>query len=320
MSKPGSALRRTAARLVAALPGAGTAAGPRPAPDGAALPRALDAPGQWERLDPAADLVGRVVRAVPLGRARDVLHGLPFGHPLHPALVQVPMGAWMSAAVLDLVPGTGPAAGTLVATGLAAALPASAAGWADWAELRPPQQRTGLVHAAANAAAVALYGGSLAARLTGRARLGKALAFAGLTVAGAGGVLGGHLAYRQGAGPNKAEPVGHLVPPGWHELGPLDDFPEDRAAPAAVGEVPLLVVRSSADGSTHVLASRCSHASGPLEEGDVADGCVTCPWHGSVFRLADGWNLQGPATAPQPRFDSRVTPDGTLEVRLPQAG
>ncbi|MFI8193349.1 Rieske (2Fe-2S) protein, partial [Streptomyces sp. NPDC085946] len=40
-----------------------------------------------------------------------------------------------------------------------------------------------------------------------------------------------------------------------------------------------------------------------------------CPWHGSVFRLADGWNVRGPATAPQPAFDTRVV-DGHVEIRL----
>jgi hypothetical protein len=42
---------------------------------------------------------------------------------------------------------------------------------------------------------------------------------------------------------------------------------------------------------------------------------VECPWHGSVFRLSDGLNVRGPATAPQPAFDSRIV-DGHIEVRL----
>ena len=312
--------RRTTARPTGAAPRAGTADGAGPAPGGPALLRALDSVGRWDLLDPPAALLRRAVRALPLGSLRDVLHGRPVGHPLHPVLVQVPMGAWTSATVLDLVPGTGPAAGTLVAVGLAAALPAAASGWVDWAELHPQQQRTGLVHAAANVAAVALYGGSLAARLAGRTRLGKVLGCTGLAAAGLGGMLGGHLAYRQAAGANKAEPVEHLVAPGWHRLGALADFPAGRPASARIGEVPLLVVRSAAGDAVDVLANRCSHASGPLDEGTVADGCVTCPWHGSVFRLSDGWNTEGPATAPQPCFETRVAADGTVEARLPGAG
>jgi nitrite reductase/ring-hydroxylating ferredoxin subunit len=59
--------------------------------------------------------------------------------------------------------------------------------------------------------------------------------------------------------------------------------------------------------------------SGPLSDGDLSDGCITCPWHGSIFRLADGSVARGPATAPQPVFDTR-TRDGILQVRLPDAG
>ncbi|KIF01023.1 (2Fe-2S)-binding protein, partial [Streptomyces sp. RSD-27] len=47
----------------------------------------------------------RAIRALPLGPARDLLHGRPLGHPAHPVLVQVPVGTWLSAGVLDLLPG-----------------------------------------------------------------------------------------------------------------------------------------------------------------------------------------------------------------------
>jgi nitrite reductase/ring-hydroxylating ferredoxin subunit len=59
--------------------------------------------------------------------------------------------------------------------------------------------------------------------------------------------------------------------------------------------------------------------SGPLSDGEIAGGCVTCPWHGSVFRLADGGVVHGPATAPQPAFATRVR-EGVVEVCLPGAG
>ena len=50
----------------------------------------------------------------------------------------------------------------------------------------------------------------------------------------------------------------------------------------------------------YVLADRCSHLSGPLSEGDYRDGCLTCPWHGSTFRVSDGTVARGPATAGLP--------------------
>ncbi|MFI2176972.1 Rieske (2Fe-2S) protein, partial [Streptomyces lydicus] len=125
--------------------------------------------------------------------------------------------------------------------------------------------------------------------------------------------------FRQAAGPNKTEPVPHLLEPDWLPLGSMAEFPAGEAVRRMLGEVPVLVVRETG-GLIHVLADRCSHLSGPLSEGTVADGCVECPWHGSVFRLADGKNVRGPATAPQPAFEVRVDSTGTVHVRLPGAG
>ncbi len=281
--------------------------------------KALDAVADADELDALTEPLKRVIQGLPLGRLRGVLHGRPLGHPLHPALVQLPVGAWLSAAVLDVVPGSERAAHVLVAVGVVTAAPAAWTGWVDWAELHEQQMRTGLLHAASMVAAVGLYGASWAARSRGRHRLGRALGFAGLAAAGGGAAVGGHLAYRQAAGANKAEPVLHLVRPGWHTLGRTDEFTVGEATRRMVGEVPVLVVWET-DEVFHVLADRCSHSSGPLSEGKVADGCVTCPWCGSAFRLSDGWNVDGPATAPQPRFATRTDGDGNLRVSLSDVG
>ncbi|MEV5435351.1 Rieske 2Fe-2S domain-containing protein [Streptomyces sp. NPDC052682] len=274
----------------------------------------LDRLERESRLDPVIDAVRKGVRALPLGRGRDLLHGRWLGHPVHPLMVQVPIGSWLSAAVLDLRPGRSREAGLLVGVGLAAAGPSALAGWTDWAELHRQQQRVGLVHALSNVTAVGLYAASLACRLKGRERAGRAYGFAGLTAVGLGGMLGGHLAYRQASGANHAEEVPHVITEGWHRVGGVAEFPAGRPVRRTVDDVPVLVVRETG-GQIHALAERCSHLAGPLSEGTVADGCVQCPWHGSVFRLSDGWNVRGPATAPQPAFDTRIT-DGHVEIRL----
>ncbi|MFB7011606.1 MULTISPECIES: Rieske 2Fe-2S domain-containing protein [unclassified Streptomyces] len=187
--------------------------------------------------------------------------------------------------------------------------------------------RTGLLHAASITAAVGLYGASWTARSRDRGGLGRALGFAVLTAVGTGAALGGHLAYRQAVGANKTEAVPHLMEPGWHTLGRPGEFATGTGVRRMVGEVLVvvvlvlvlvLVVRES-DDVFHVPTDRCSHFSGPLSEGEVADGCVTCPWHGSVFRLSDGWNVGGPTTAPQPTFDTRTDNEGNLQARLPGA-
>lgn len=276
--------------------------------------RAMDHLERATVLDPTVELLRDRIRALPLGSLRDVLHGRWLGHPVHPLLVQLPMGTWLSAAVLDCLPGQRRAACALVGVGIGAAAPAALAGWVDWAEQQPRQQRVGLVHAAANVTAVVLYGGSFAARTRGRVGLGKALGFAGLSVVGLGGAIGGHLAYRQASGANHAEAVPNLVRPGWHDIGSSTDFEVGRPVRRHIDGVPVLVVRETGD-DVHVLADSCSHTGGPLSAGSVSDGCVRCPWHGSVFRLADGWNVRGPATAPQPAFGTRVVGD-RVEARL----
>jgi nitrite reductase/ring-hydroxylating ferredoxin subunit len=77
--------------------------------------------------------------------------------------------------------------------------------------------------------------------------------------------------------------------------------------------VSLVLYRS--DGTVRALDSVCSHMGGPLAEGQVDDGCIICPWHGSRFRLADGGIVRGPASSEQPAYETRVR-EGQVEVRL----
>lgn len=275
-----------------------------------------------ERIE-ALDRVGGLVKPVlekllTDRRVTDVLHGRWLGHPLHPVLVQVPVGTWTSAAILDARPGHDPAAAVLIGAGLVGSVPAIAAGWADWSQQDAQQQRTGLVHAAGNVVAVWLYGGSLLARAGGRPRLGKTLGYAGFLAASTAAMIGGHLAYRQAGGPSHAVAHAEVAPSGWHDVGALADLPDGRPVLRRLGGTDVFVLRRGED--VVAMVDRCSHSSGPLHEGEltVEDGltCVTCPWHGSVFRVDDGSVAHGPATAPQPALDVRIE-GGRLLVRLP---
>ncbi len=98
---------------------------------------------------------------------------------------------------------------------------------------------------------------------------------------------------------------------------PLAELDDRKPVKRMLGDVPVVVVRDGA--GVHVLAERCSHLSGPLSAGEYRDGCLTCPWHGSTFRVSDGSVARGPATAPQPAFVTRVS-GGTLQACLPGAG
>lgn len=286
-------------------------------------------------LDPLAKKVRKIVkRTIRPQWARDILHGVPIGHPAHPLAVQVPLGSWISAAVLDALPGNDKAATVLIGVGSASAVPSAVAGFMDWSQLHPQQQRVGLVHATANITAVSLYTASLVARVQGRQGAGKVLAYLGLGVVSFGGFLGGHLSYRQAAGVNHTEDVPHRFPSGWQPLGPLEDLPEGKLRQRTVAGLPLLVFREAETVS--VLSDVCSHLSGPLHEGKLKGGsaaansagaggsagtgepCVVCPWHGSTFSLRTGEVQAGPATSRQPRFETRVT-GGLVEVNLPGA-
>jgi len=162
----------------------------------ALLPAALDRVERAEALDQAVARVEEVVRRIPEG-VRRKLKGVDWlGHPLHPALVHLPLGAWMAAGVMD-AKRRPEAARSLIVLGVASALPAAAAGWSDWAELNAGQKRTGLVHAVANNLGVLLYVGSIVTRYAGRDRVGRKLGLAGLAAVGLGGAIGGDLAYRR---------------------------------------------------------------------------------------------------------------------------
>jgi len=274
-----------------------------------------------EWLDPLAKSVRKVVLKVIKPRwARDVLHGVPIGHPVHPLAVQVPIGAWLSAGVLDAVPGGEKAARLLIGVGTASVIPSALAGFTDWSQLHPQQQRVGLVHAAANVTATGLYLASLVQRATGSHGSGKVLAYLGLATVSAGGFLGGHLSYRQAAGVNHSEEIPHRFPSGWHPLAPLAELPEGGLHKREVAGIPLLVHREG--GAVNVLSDVCSHLSGPLHEGkikdDGGDPCVVCPWHRSTFSLRTGEVKAGPATSRQPLFETRVTGE-LVEVCLPGA-
>jgi nitrite reductase/ring-hydroxylating ferredoxin subunit/uncharacterized membrane protein len=266
-----------------------------------------------EALDSVARPLSKTVAGVvPRGLVKDLLSGTWLGHPLHPMLTDVPIGAWVSAMVLDVVGGEGAedAADALIGVGILAAAPTVASGLSDWSDFLGGERRVGFVHAVANGVALTCYASSLLARRAGSRGVGMALSGLGAAAMTAGGYLGGHLSYAQGANVNRNA---------WDE-GVADWTPVADEADLA-GDGPHLVQAHGAgvlvyrqDGQLSAIADHCGHAGGPLHEGEFGDGCVTCPWHGSTFRLADGEVVHGPATMHQPAYEVRVE-DGKVLLR-----
>jgi len=147
------------------------------------------------RLDPVVGAVRRVSSAVTGSPVRrHVLRGDFLSHAVHPVATMVPIGAWGSASVLDLLGGRAarPAAAGLVAVGVLSTLPAVATGLAEFGNAAQPQQRVAVVHAATNTTATTLFVASLLARRRSHSA-GVVLALAGNGAAALGGHLGGHL-------------------------------------------------------------------------------------------------------------------------------
>ncbi|MBA2624819.1 MAG: Rieske 2Fe-2S domain-containing protein [Acidimicrobiia bacterium] len=266
-----------------------------------------------EGLDPVAETVQGAVKAVIRpGRLKDVLSGTWLGHPVHPLLVSAPIGAWLSATLLDLTGGheSEKAADRLVGAGVLAALPTAASGAADWSDTLAGERRIGLVHALGNYAAVALMGASWVARRRGRRSLGVGLSLTGDVVVGAAGYLGGHLAYNQGVGVDTT--AFETGPEEWTAVASEVNVLEGEPSGVDVDGVRLVLIRR--DAELFALAARCTHRGGPLDEGTLEDGCIVCPWHKSAFRIDDGSVVRGPAVTPQPAYEVRAV-DGMIEVR-----
>src|SRR3954469_2551880 len=253
---------------------------------------------------------------------KNVLHGTWLGHPLHPVLVQVPVGSWVSAGLLDAIPPLRPAATLLIGTGVAAAVPAALSGAADWSEQSTGVRRLGALHAVLNTAALGLYAGSLVARRNGRGGLGRALSYTGLGIASASASIGGHMSYAQSSGASHAATAARALTTEWIDLGPLDDLPEGqpalRTGKGGSVAVPLAVVRRG--GRVDVFVGACSHLSGPLYEGSVerlgGEDCLVCPLHGSAFDLDKGQPRRGPAANPQEKLEVRMEA-GRVLARVP---
>jgi nitrite reductase/ring-hydroxylating ferredoxin subunit len=272
-----------------------------------------------KQLESARTVVNKVLRPQAL---KDLLHGTWLGHPVHPVIAMVPVGTWLSAGILDLLPQARPAATALITTGVAASLPAAMAGAADWSEQDDAVRRLGALHAVANITALGLYVGSLVARSKGNGTAGRVLAYSGLGVASASASIGGHMSYAQSSGANHSVVDARQLTTDWIDLGPLDDLPEGRPT-LRTGEgqgvpVSLAVVRRGA--RVDAFVGTCAHVGGPLSDGTVEEvrgaECLVCPWHGSAYDLDSGQPRRGPAATAQERLEVRYEA-GRAFGRLP---
>jgi len=270
---------------------------------------ALQTPG----LDGAADAVAGAVNSAyaAAGAAKqplkDALNGTWLGHSLHPAITDVPIGAWTAALALDAL-GEPRGARIAVGVGLLGALGAAATGLTDWADTSGKPRRLGVVHAALNGAATLLYGASWLARGTGN-RAGVLLSTLGYGIVSLSALYGGTLSLDLQIGVNRTSatdpPVAEV------DVAALADVPDGGMKRVDANGYPVLLVRRG--GEVRGIAAVCAHQGGPLDEGTLEGDIVTCPWHGSKFCVLDGGIVAGPTAYPQPAFRVRVL-DGRVRV------
>jgi nitrite reductase/ring-hydroxylating ferredoxin subunit/uncharacterized membrane protein len=249
--------------------------------------------------------------------ALELLHGGRWaGHPIHPALSDLPIGFWAGATVLDVTdhgpaPGHGiDAAGVLSAAGILAAGATALTGLSDWTVSNEQDRRVGLFHGLLNTVALGLQCASLGTRVAGHRGAARALGAAGLTVTVAAGYLGGHLVFTKGVMVSRV--AWATGPRRWVRALPESDLPDGSPVAVEAEGRPVMLYRHR--GDLYAIDNVCSHAGGLLSRGTVADLTVTCPLHGSRFGLADGCVARGPASQPQPVLRTRIR-NGWIEVR-----
>lgn len=245
---------------------------------------------------------------------KDLFNGTWLGHPLHPAITDVPVGAWTVALVLDLL-GEKRGAKIAVGVGLLGAAGAAVSGLTDWLDTYGKPRRLGVVHAAVNGSATLLYAASFLARSRPGA-LGSILSTLGYGLVSLGALYGGAIALDLQIGVNHAH--GAEPPAKEIDVGSLGEIADGGMRRVDAGGYAVLLVRSGND--VQAIAAVCAHQGGPLEKGKLRDGVVTCPWHGSQFCVRDGSIVHGPSAYPQPAFRVRVHADRILLHGLKEHG
>lgn len=286
---------------------------------------------KWSWLDPIATLVGAIVggfyRLPGTKWIKSLLHGTwILRHPLHPAITDLTVGAYTVLAIIDVLYLTQRDAAfatvgtTVLVVAQISSLISTVSGLTDWNETFGNERRLGILHGVLMALFSVAFAFALYLRLTAgpsdTALYIELGAFVGLIAAAH---LGGEMVFGFGTGVNRL--AWDHVPGKWQMLDVRADALEDRKPVLAkVKGINVMVVKL--DGELVAMTSKCTHAGGPLHEGKFVGGDrrnVECPWHFSVFSVATGRVLQGPATVDEVSFKTRVADDGRVEVLSKEA-
>ncbi len=274
-------------------------------------------------LEPVADFLQKVVGGGYKllgnpGRAlKTFVHGTWLGHPLHPVITDIPLGAWTLAVLFDIIylfrgtHGWISAADVTIFVGLLAALGAAVTGYTDWNETVDRERRVGIAHGLLNTVVIVIYLVSLIIRVTGGSRgLAIVLALVGYVLVLTAAFLGGELVFSIGTGVNHH--AWQEVPTKFTRVMLEGQLTDNMLVKAMAGDTPILLHKRG--GTICAISETCSHAGGPLSEGELDGNLVQCPWHASRFDVCTGQVRGGPATISQVRYETRIQ-NGQIEVR-----
>jgi nitrite reductase/ring-hydroxylating ferredoxin subunit/uncharacterized membrane protein len=253
---------------------------------------------------------------------QDFLNGSWLGHSLHAVLVDVVIGAATAALLLDVlrvffgVDGLEVAATWVVGLAFLSAVGAIFTGLTDYKDTAPnsgERDITGL-HGLTNIVATGFFAVSFFQRLGDGHDTAFWVLLIGYLVVSVGGYIGGHVVFKYGYMVNhnafsRGKRAKEFTP-----IAAVAAVPEGTPTKVMFGSTALVVVRRG--DVVHALRETCSHAGGPLSEGELKGDTITCPWHFSTFRLSDGGVVHGPAATRQPSYSARIAGD-QVEIQGP---
>jgi nitrite reductase/ring-hydroxylating ferredoxin subunit/uncharacterized membrane protein len=274
--------------------------------------------GNW-----LASLINAVYRGLgaPGKLLQDLLNGSYLGHTLHGVLTDATVGSVTALLVLDAVAVIfgvqNLETASVIVLGFSAlsAWGTILAGLTDYKDTATGDERNvATLHGLGNIVATLFYTVAFFVRWSGGVAAGRWLSLIGFLLLASGAFIGGHLVFKYGYMVNhNAFSRGRRA----KEFTPVmasADLPDATPTKASLGPTSLVVVRRG--DLVYALKATCSHAGGPLAEGELKGDSIVCPLHGSTFRLSDGAVRHGPAATREVAYRARIN-EGQVEVQGP---
>lgn len=254
---------------------------------------------------------------------QDLLNGSWLGHSLHAAVVDVVVGGATIVLLFDVlrvafgVDGLETAATWGLGLVWLAAIGSILSGLTDFKDTPPTSEErdVAVLHGLINIMATGFIAASFFQRLASSHQVAFWLLLIGYLIVAGGSYIGGHLVFKYGYMVNyNAFSKGRRAK-SFTAVAPVAEVPEGVPTKVMFGSTAVMVVRRG--DVVHALKDSCSHAGGPLSEGELDGDRITCPWHRSVFRITDGKVLHGPAGTRQVSYAARVN-EGQVELQGPR--